>query len=39
MTKLIITLVYFANAPKNERNNLSATAKNPCSEKNPSKDD
>ena len=38
MAKLIITLGYFANAPKNERNNLSATAKKPYSEKNPSKD-
>ena len=30
----IITLSNFANASKTDRNNLSATAKKPCSEKN-----
>jgi hypothetical protein len=34
MAKLIITLGNFANAPKKNRNNLSATAKRPCLEKN-----
>ena len=30
MAKLKITLSNFANGPKNDRNNLSATAKKPC---------
>jgi len=39
MAKLTITLGNFANAPKNDRNNLPATRKKPCSEKNPRKVD